>query len=202
MKIRIILILYFISQAVHSDGVSQVLQTKLNQIRTMSASFTQVIQTKRGRTVKSSGAMALSRPGHFRWQTYSPMAQLIVADGKRLWVYDKDLEQVTVKRQARGVGGTAGLFLSGYSRTVTNHFHVTMAKQGTREIYDLRPKSGGAQVQHVTLTFEGPALVGIQLYDQLGQRSNVQLSRVKTNGALPLSLFQFRAPKGVDVVQQ
>lgn len=185
----------------HADSVSAMLQAKLNKIHSMSASFVQIVKTKR-RSIHSSGTMALVRPGHFRWQTQHPMKQLVVADGKRLWVYDPDLEQVAVRRQAKGVGGTAGLFLSGYGNTVTGHFNVTAFKHGSLEYYELRPKALKSNFQQVRLTFDGPALVGIALDDQLGQHTEVRLSQVKMNVALAPGLFQFSAPKGVDVVQQ
>ena len=95
-------------QSVFAATPSELLQAKLNALRTMSADFTQVVKAKRREVSHSSGTMALSRPGRFRWQTKAPMEQLVVADGKQLWIYDVDLEQVSVKKQEKSVGGTAG----------------------------------------------------------------------------------------------
>ena len=186
----------------YCDKVSDALQMKLNAIHTMSASFAQVVHAKKREISRSSGSMALARPGHFRWQTKDPMSQLVVADGTRLWIYDVDLEQVTVKKQEKGVGGTAGLFLSGYNDTVTRDFTVTVKQDGQKSAYDLHAKSKKANFTDVQLTFDGDRLVGIALRDQLGQRTLVTLTQIKQNPRLPSSLFEFKAPKGVDVIRQ
>jgi outer membrane lipoprotein carrier protein len=181
---------------------SEALQTKLNALRTMSADFKQVVKAKHREISRSSGTMALSRPGRFRWQTENPMPQIVVADGRRLWVYDVDLEQVSVKKQEKSVGGTAGLFLSGYNDTVARDFDVKMNKNGKTVSFDLNATSNKANFQRVTLVFEGAALKQIALYDQLGQLTDVVLNQVRVNPTLASSLFKFHAPKGVDVVEQ
>lgn len=190
------------SCTVFSDPASAVLQKKLNAIHTMSAQFKQVVKSKRRELSSSSGHMALSRPGRFRWHTKEPLSQLIVADGKKLWVYDIDLEQVTVKKQDKGIGGTAALFLSGYDNTVARDFDVVEKRKGKILLFDLKSKSKDANFQQVKLTFQGDALNGMELYDQLGQTTIVKLSQIKLNPKLPGKLFKFKAPKGVDVVQQ
>ena len=202
MKKSVVLVLLLWGQQAFCDVVSEALQAKLNAIRTMSASFKQVVMAKKRPISHSSGTMALARPGRFRWQTVNPMEQLVLADGKRLWIYDVDLEQVTVKKQAKGLGGTAALFLSGYDDTVTRDFTVTVTKQGNKESFDLRSKSNKANFQRVKLVFDGDALCGLELFDPLGQRTDVTLSRIKTNPTLAPKLFAFKAPKGVDIVEQ
>ena len=186
----------------YSNEVSDTLQKKLNAIRTMSANFSQVVNAKNRELSHSSGTMALARPGRFRWQTLQPMAQLVVADGRRLWVYDVDLEQVTVKKQDHGLGGTAGLFLSGYNDTVSKDFDVTMNERGSTATFDLHAKSNKANFQRVKLMFVGDALNGMELFDQLGQHTDIQLKRIKTNPTLADSLFEFKPPRGTDVVNQ
>ncbi len=185
-----------------SETTNQALQVKLNAIRTMSASFNQVVKAKKHALSHSSGTMALSRPGRFRWQTHQPMAQTVIADGHRLWVYDVELEQVTVKKQNPGLGGTVGLFLSGYNDTLARDFEVTRQFNGQHDDFDLRAKSNKANFQRVKLMFVGNALQGIVLFDQLGQQTDVRLSHVNINQTLAPALFQFKAPKGVDVVKQ
>jgi outer membrane lipoprotein carrier protein len=184
------------------DTASDLLQTKLNAIRTMSASFDQTVNAKKRVISRSSGTMALLRPGHFRWQTKEPMEQLVIADGSHLWIYDVDLEQVTVKKQEKGVGGTAALFLSGYDDTVARDFTVSNHQEGNKDYFDLHAKSNKANFQRVKLIFVGDELSGLELFDQLGQRTDVRLSKIKNNPKLASTLFKFKPPKGVDVVQQ
>jgi outer membrane lipoprotein carrier protein len=190
------------AQHVWSDVVSDMLQAKLNSIHTMNASFSQVVKAKKHEISRSSGTMALFRPGRFRWETKRPMEQLVIADGKHLWVYDIDLEQVTVRKQEQGVGGTAALFLSGYGDTVSRDFDVTTYKERDKEYFDLLSKSNKANFQRVKLMFVGDMLSGIELFDQLGQHTDVSLSHIKNNLTLSPALFKFKTPKGVDVVQQ
>lgn len=194
-------LLMLFAQNAWCDAVSDALQAKLNAIRTMNASFSQVVKAKQREVSRSSGTMALSRPGRFRWETKQPMEQLVIADGKHLWIYDVDLEQVTIKKQAQ-VGGTAALFLSGYGDTVARDFDVTTYKEKDKEYYDLKSKSNKASFQRVKLVFVGSTLNGIELFDQLGQHTDVSLSRIKNNPSLSPALFQFKTPKGVDVVDQ
>jgi outer membrane lipoprotein carrier protein len=184
------------------DAVSDELQTKLNAIRTMKAVFSQVVKAKQHELSHSSGTMALSRPGKFRWQTKRPMEQLVIADGKKMWVYDVELEQVTVKKQETGVGGTAALFLSGYDDTLARDFDVAVHKEGNKDCFDLHSKSNKANFQRVKLVFTGPLLSGIELFDQLGQQTDVVLSEIKNNPTLSSKLFTFTVPKGVDLVEQ
>ncbi len=202
MKKTMLFLLLMWAGSAFSDAVSETLQTKLNAIRTMSASFSQVVNAKKREVSHSSGTMALSRPGRFRWQTKSPMEQLVVADGKHLWVYDVDLEQVTEKKQEKGLGGTAGLFLSGYDDTVTRDFDVTSYTKENKVYFDLHSKSSKANFQRMKLVFVGDALHGIELFDQLGQHTVVALTNIKNNPTLSSGLFRFKTPKGVDVVVQ
>jgi outer membrane lipoprotein carrier protein len=202
LKILAPTVLLLMSQHAWCDEVSTTLQAKLNAIRTMNASFSQVVKAKKHEVSRSSGTMALFRPGRFRWETKKPMEQLVVADGKHLWIYDVDLEQVTVKKQEQGVGGTAGLFLSGYDDTVARDFDVTTYEEGDKQYFDLHAKSSKANFQRVKLIFVGERLKGMELYDQLGQHTDVNLSNIKHNPTLSTALFKFKTPKGVDVVDQ
>ncbi|MDI9817650.1 MULTISPECIES: outer membrane lipoprotein chaperone LolA [unclassified Legionella] len=201
-KIVFLLILILFGTTAFSESAGEVLQAKLNGIRSLTANFTQTVKAKARELSRSSGTMALERPGRFRWQTKDPMEQLVVADGDQLWVYDVDLEQVTVKRQEKGVGGTAALFLSGYDDTVTRDFDVTATTKGKMQIYDLQSKSKKANFQRVKLIFAGATLNGMEMFDQLGQHTIVSLKNVKTNPRLSAVLFKFKPPKGVDVVKQ
>jgi outer membrane lipoprotein carrier protein len=168
----------------------------------MAANFNQVVKAGKREVSNSFGEMALNRPGRFRWKTKSPLEQLVIADSKKLWIYDIELEQVTVKKQEKGIGGTPGLFLSGYDDTVARDFNVSSTTKDKTQIYDLQAKSSKENYQRVKLTFKGELLTAIELFDQLGQHTTVRLSKIKNNPTLPSDLFQFKPPKGVDIVVQ
>ncbi|MBA2709758.1 MAG: outer membrane lipoprotein chaperone LolA [Tatlockia sp.] len=201
-KLLLCLLSLVFCSAASSSTAGEELQARLNAMRTMTAEFKQVVKSKKRDISNSSGTMALERPGRFRWQTKEPMAQLVVADGRKLWVYDVDLEQVTVKKQDDSMGGTAGLFLSGNTDNVTRDFEVKVSGSGTDQSYDLLSKSEKANFQRLKLIFSKNILTGIEMFDQLGQHTVVNLTKVKTNPKVPAKLFQFQPPKGMDVVQQ
>ena len=197
-----LLLLFGFSTSLFSQTNGELLQNKLNAIRSMTAEFKQVVKAKQRKVSSSAGTMALERPGRFRWQTKTPMEQLVIADGQKMWVYDVDLEQVSVKKQEKSLGGTAALFLSGYDNNVAKDFEVTEQTQGTTMIFDLKSKSAKANFQRIKLIFNAENLTGLEFYDQLGQVTSVTLGQIKLNPQLASKLFQFKPPKGVDVVQQ
>lgn len=182
------------------DGDS--LQAKLNVIHTLSASFIQEISAQKRHVSTTSGRMALSRPGLFRWQTNQPTPQLVVADGKHIWIYDKELEQVSVKKQTKAMGGVAALFLSEDPAALKHDFKVIKTDNASREVFTLFARSTKASFEKIQLVFKAQQLNQMILYDQLGQRTQINLSEVKTNTKLADQLFHFSVPRGVDVVQQ
>ena len=187
---------------VWSDSASEHVQRQLVNIRTMKANFDQVVRTKHRRSLHSTGNMALSRPGRLLWSIQHPVAQSVIADGKRLWIYDVSLEQVTVKPELQGVGGVAGLFLAGSHSNIAQYFNVKENLRGNIADYDLISKSNKAGIQKVHLRFIGPQLVFLQLFDQLGQNTEIHFNNIQMNQALPMGVFQFKPPAGVDVIRQ
>lgn len=202
MKIRLLILLFLLSGSSWAETAESLVQAKLNAIHSMSAQFKQVVKAKTRVVSRSSGTMALLRPGRFRWQTNEPMEQLVVADGKKMWVYDTALEQVTVKQQQQGLGGTAALFLSGYDDTVARDFAVKQNQEGDVLVFDMKAKAAKSNFQRIKLLFTKDKLTGLELYDQLGQVTTVKLRQIKANPKLADSLFKFKPPKGVDVVKQ
>ncbi len=200
-KLLVCLLMSFIPYG-YSDSAAETLQKKLNNIKTMEASFSQVVKAKKREVSSSTGTMALSRPGKFRWHTKDPMSQLVIADGQRMWVYDVELEQVTVKKQQKSLGGTAALFLSGYDDTVARDYKVSLINKGKTQGFDMKAKKPKSGFQRVKMYFKGDELRGLDLYDQLGQVTIVKLTKIKLNPSLAEKLFKFKPPKGVDVVEQ
>lgn len=183
---------------------TQQLQDLLASIKTMQANFTQVVRQGQRIVQRSQGSLAISRPGRFRWSSTQPIHQLIVADGKSIWIYDQDLAQVTVKPMNKGMKGTPALFLSGYDLSISRYFYVK-AEAGTQagEVnFTLSPKSKTeGMFSYVWLHFIGKKLQYMQLIDHLGQTVETHFSQVRVNSQLSSGLFQFKMPQGVEVVQ-
>lgn len=175
---------------------------KLNQIQSLHAAFNQKVETKNHELSQSTGTFDFVRPKHFRWETKSPMKQLIVADGKKFWVYDVELDQVTVRKQSAIEGALAGLFLGENSERFFQTYAVTVTHQNHMDIFQLRTKQQEANIQRITIQFgENNTLQVITLYDQLGQKTIIRLRQSQYNKPLSPNLFQFVPPAGVDVVE-
>jgi chaperone LolA len=149
---------------------------------------------------EASGRLYLQKPGRFRWDYLKPDAQVIVSDGRNLWLYDQDLEQVTVKSVDESLSSTPALLLAGKSG-VADSFTVTDA--GTRGgLHWLRlvPKKGDTDFAELALGFSQDTLRVMELNDKLGQRTHIEFDDVKRNPRLEQSLFAFQPPDGVDVI--
>lgn len=195
-------LLWILSSAVFAETPEILIQNKLLKMQTMHAHFTQTVRAKKRLITQSSGEMVLAKPNRFRWQTDHPMAQTVIADGKTVWIYDVELEQVTVSKQTKKLGIAGALFLSADITTIQSDFVVYAKQDQTTEIFDLKAKSSKSTFERVRLTFKKDVLTEIALDDQLGQHTLIHLSHVVMNHPESAHLFQFRIPAGVDVVHQ
>jgi outer membrane lipoprotein carrier protein len=152
-------------------------------------------------TERSEGRISLKAPRQFRWEYQQPFPQLIVADGDHLWLYDPDLEQVTVRVQSyeEQTSPLAALIDPG---ELDRQFIVTEGGQaGGITWVDLKArKPEDSAVSSARLGFNASGLAKMAFEDQLGQRTEVSFSQWTRNGALPAELFRFVPPEGVDVV--
>lgn len=182
-----------------ADSAAQALVQILDNLQTVQAQFTQTVLDGQGRSLQqTSGAMTMQRPGKFRWETSKPSQQLLIADGKQIWFYDVDLQQVTVQKQQVASKNSPAMLLSGSPERLAQEFLIT--QQGST--FKLMPKSKEGLFRSVQLVFSDQTLVSMQLIDNLGQVTKVQFSQVQNNPAISPSLFVFKVPAGVDVVRQ
>lgn len=174
------------------------LNALLTNTKSMTASFTQT--TKGASSGTFSGVMSVQRPNNFRWETKSPSEQLIVANGNSLWVYDKDLEQVTKQNVDNQVGNTPALLLSGDPSKIDKNFKITQP-HGNKNYYVLYPKAD-TSFKSLSISFNGGKPVMMVLNDSLGQTTSIKFSNIKMNPSISASQFKFTPPKGVDVINQ
>jgi outer membrane lipoprotein carrier protein len=178
------------------------LKTFLDSAHTLKAEFTQVQLDESGRPrQESKGSFYLQRPGKFRWDYIKPYRQEIVSAGGKVWFYDVDLEQVTVKKLGQAVGSTPALLLSGEMALEDN---FTIEDQGADEgmfWIKLVPKSEEGGFRYVLIGLEGDKLAGMELSDNFGQLTRIYFSNLRTGVALDPRLFQFSPPAGVDVFE-
>jgi len=176
------------------------LQQKLANFHTMQANFTQKVISKDGNVLQTSkGAMAIQKPGKFRWSVESGVKQLIVTDGQRAWVYDPDLEQVTIRKLALNVADTPVLLLLRPNDYLTNSF--TTSKQ-SNDLFALIPKNNASDFTKITLKFAGNAVQKMTLFNALGQKTSLSFSDIRLNQKLSWKLFHFTPPKNIDVIDE
>jgi outer membrane lipoprotein carrier protein len=173
----------------------------------MRAKFTQTVEGGAFSQPKlSTGTLMMQRPGRFRWDYKTPYKQLILADGKRLWIYDPDLMQVVVKPLEVALGDTPALLLSseglGGSRSLQERFVITELNHAREGLYwvQLLPRDKNASFQELQLGFGKRYLRRMILVDGFGQKTTLVFSDIEVNAKVKAGSFQFKPPKGVDVI--
>lgn len=190
---------------VRAAGALNALHEFLANTRTFKASFTQTIVGKSSKKPQvSSGMVTLSRPGKFRWEVSKPFSQLLVGDGAKVWLFDPDLKQVTVRKMADTLGGTPAELLAGEvgnMSAIEKNFLLSEApaKNGMAWV-EARPRSQDGSFDRVRLGFKDGQLTAMEMQDQFGQVTTVEFSAVERNPGLAPALFRFTPPAGVDVV--
>jgi outer membrane lipoprotein carrier protein len=173
----------------------------LDGLHSWSADFSQTIDDGHGNVMRSAaGRLYLQRPGKFRWDYTQPSEQLILADGKQIWFYDKDLAQANVRDMDTSLASTPASLLSG-NASVSAQFNVTAlpVNQGL-QWFQLIPKHADTDFQLVRIGFDKGELRSMFLADKLNQITQLSFSNSKRNMSLAPDLFSFVPPAGVDVI--
>jgi len=165
------------------------------------ARFVQSLFDAAGQVVQeSSGSMVLQRPGRFRWDYEQPYEQHIVADGSRLWIYDTDLQQVTVKALDNALGN-APINLLSQRRPLTEDFELReQPSHDGLQWVELEPRIKDTDFSSITLGIDVEGLKVMELRDSFGQRTEIRFLDIELNVATRPELFAFEPPPGVDVV--
>lgn len=200
------------SQAELAAGVKQV-ERFLGGLLGLEANFTQILLDRGGQVVdEASGHLSIHRPNRFRWDYRQPHQQLIIADGARIWLYDADLEQVTVRALDDTLSATPAMLLSGEGNladnfTVTQAGHQRIAAaaagEGAAAVLQwvrMEPKRDDTDFKWIRLGFEGEALQFMELADKLGQTTRLEFSNLERNPPQDPSRFIFVIPPGADVI--
>jgi len=200
MRILFLLFALALTGAAHAGGVER-LKAFIAGAKTAEADFTQTVADKNGRvTQQVSGRMAFARPGKFRWDYNAPYEQVIVGDGTKLWLYDTDLDQVTVKPLGDVIAGTPAALLAG-DNAIEKYFTLKNAgEHDGLEWLDATPKNKDTTFQSIRMGFKGDVLVQMELYDFFGQRTTLTLSHLVRNPTIAPSHFRFTPPKGADII--
>jgi outer membrane lipoprotein carrier protein len=201
---RIVLVagsLLFVCAGAHASPTSD-LEKYLAGLASWSADFTQEIGDGHGQVLRSAaGRLYLQRPGKFRWDYSKPSEQLILADGKQIWFYDKDLAQANVRDMGTSLAGTPASLLSGEG-SLSAQFEVTaMPASNGLQWYQLIPKHADTDFRLIRIGIDKSGdLKSMFLADKLNQITQLAFSNSKRNEKFAPDLFTFVPPAGVDVI--
>lgn len=187
-----------------SVSASTSLENTLAHIQTLQANFSETVSSNQQITQKLSGTFMLKKPGKFFWKTLKPIHQDIMSDGKKIWIYDKDLEQIMVKSLTDNVGATPALLLNGKYGSIAQNYSVKQIPASSEvsnkeSLYTLTPKQQ-TLYHYIQMFFKGNILTHMRFEDNLGQLTDFYFTEVKVNQAISDHLFIFIPPKGVDIV--
>ena len=190
-------------------GAMESLENFIRNAKTGHADFTQVITApskdgQAARSKTSSGTFDFQRPNRFRFEYRKPFEQTIVADGQTLWLYDKDLNQVSQRKQAKVLGSTPAALIASSPdlESLKREFDLQALpdRDGLQWVQAV-PKQKDGQLTNMKVGFRGDQLAALDIQDSFGQRSLLTFTNMQVNGAVNAAAFTFTPPKGADVVQ-
>jgi outer membrane lipoprotein carrier protein len=203
MRIILTLLFLLLTLPARADD-AQALDEVLTPIHTLQASFIQTLADNKGRTLqKSQGTMAIDRPGKFRWEVTSPLKQLIIANGRRVWIYDPDLEQVVVRDMAVTNGQSPAFLLTNMNVQLKKDFLISkLPDQNGVQWFSLKPRSKDPMFVLIELGFAKNQIKAMRMEDNLGHHTAIVLKGVKQNVPLRANLFTFSPPARVDIIDE
>ncbi len=182
-------------------GAIESLKKFNSETTSITGTFNQVVKSKK-KSITSSGSFEILRPGYFKWHYNKPYQQSIIGDGTTVWLYDKDLAQVTKKSQKSALGDSPAAFLSDKATLDSSY---TLKEDGTEngvEYVLATPKSKNSGYQFIRIGFKGDALSAMQLKDSFGNQTSIKFGSINSSSNLKPANFKFTPPKGVDVLSQ
>jgi outer membrane lipoprotein carrier protein len=199
MRFLVLLLAAFVSAA-HASALER-FKSFLSATQSARAEFEQQVFGRDGKlTQQSKGNFVFQRPGRFRWTYAKPVDQVIVGDGERVWIHDRDLNQVTVRRLSKALGSTPAALLAG-SSDVEKAFELSEA--GARdglEWLEAKPKEAEAGFDRIRMGFSAKGLEAMELTDNFGQTTRLRFSNLQRNPKVDPEEFSFKPPPGADVL--
>ncbi len=189
-----------VSFAYAGEGLDRLKRFTAN-LNSMKADFTQTLFDDKMRQVEvASGFFLLQKPGKFRWDYRVPYQQLIVANGEKLWLYDNDLEQVTVKPLEEALGAAPITLLTGSDDLEKQFKIIELGNIDGREFLQLELKVKDTDYGFMLLAMGKKGLEVMELKDKLGQVTRIEFQNIVLNAKVSSDKFEFKVPEGVDVI--
>ena len=200
---KILLLLAVLLPGIAGAASVENLKGLLEQTTTARARFAQMVLDRNMKTLQQvTGTMQFSRPGKFRWEYDKPFEQTIVSDGNRVWLYDKDLNQVTIRRLDRALGSSPAALLAGSNEIEKSYTLTSLGSQDGLDWLEAMPKTQDTAFERIRLGFGKAGLEALELRDQFGQITVIKFSTIERNAKIPQEAFRFTLPTGADVISE
>ena len=187
--------------SLHAGEKENPLDNFLHNLNSFKADFTQTLSNERGDILEtSSGEVYMQNPGKFRWVYKDPYSQLIITDGETLWIYDEDLEQVTIRDISKTIDKTPAAVISGQENINEHYVSIEMGNIEGYDWIELTPRDIENQYSSVRLGFNKNELGMMVLFDNLGQTTRIDFLNPVRNQHFEGPLFTFEIPDNVDVI--
>jgi len=198
----LILFVFIFPCSVQANGL-QALQRFLDGTQSARARFAQMVLDKDLKPLQQAqGVMQFARPGKFRWDYNKPYEQTIVGDGEKLWIYDKDLNQVTVRKLDQAIGASPAALLSGRNDLARDYRLSDIGVQNGLEWVEASPKNRDSVFERVRMGFGKVGLEAMELRDSFGQVTVITFADLVRNPAIAPEVFRFKPPAGADVITE
>ena len=190
------------SSGVSAEENANPLENFLTKLESYKADFRQVLTSEHGEILEeSTGVVYMQNPGKFRWVYEEPYSQVIVTDSVTLWLYDQDLQQVTIRDISKTIDSTPAAIISGQEKIDQFYVTVDLGEIEGHNWVELTPKDIENQYKSVKLGFDNESNLAMMiLSDNLGQITRIDFSNPVRNKRLGGPLFLFEIPQGVDVI--
>jgi len=201
IKVSVLVVSLLASGLLHASTGTERLKTFFADVSAVRADFNQKVLGAEQQTLQeTSGQMLLLRPGNFRWDYHKPYEQQIVSNGKKVWLYDVDLEQVTIKTIDGTLGNTPALLLSSDVPIEENFTVRELGDEQNLKWVELVPLQKESSFERLVLGFNEENLVTMELHDAFGQLTRLHFSKIERNPVIDPGKFNFIPPANVDVI--
>ncbi len=187
----------------HAETMAKKLKPFLQELSSFEADFQQIVTDENGYSLQSlNGKIALLKPNLFRWETNDPLNQLLISDGQKIWLFDRDLEQVTVRSSQQQFENTPIQVLSGNVDSFLDQYSVEGQQKNSQTWkFTLTPNVEMNFFETLELLFVDKMLTQMTMTDDLGQTTRLFFTKISQNSQIDSDYFQFIPPDGVDVIQ-
>lgn len=200
-RLAAFLALVIVCTGVHADALDA-LKAFVRDVQSGQAEFRQTVTSPDGKRVKtSSGSFEFARPNRFRFAYTRPFEQVIVADGSKVWIYDRDLNQASSRKLTQALGATPAALLAGGSLERDFELKAAPDRNGLSWV-EATPRVRDGTLQTVRVGFRAGELAAVEIVDSFGQTSLLQFDKFVPNVALPAERFRFVVPAGADLIEQ